>query len=81
MKYARFLMLAALFAILLSNAVCAAAPESEVLGVDQMESAQPQEALDAVTDDFHADRYAETGLPPDAIADLTKALQCIRHIT
>ena len=41
----------------------------------------PQEALDAVTDDFHADRYAETGLPPDAIADLTKALQCIRHIT
>ncbi|MBQ9907404.1 MAG: hypothetical protein IJM46_11610 [Oscillospiraceae bacterium] len=41
----------------------------------------PQEALDAVTDDFHADRYAENGLPPEAIADLTKALQCIRHTT
>ena len=40
----------------------------------------PKEALDAVTADFHADRYAESGLPPEAIADLDKALRCIRNI-
>lgn len=40
----------------------------------------PKEALDAVTADFHADRYAECGLPPEAIADLDKALRCIRNI-
>ena len=39
----------------------------------------PQEALDAATSDFHADRYAETGLPAEAIADLNKALSCIRN--
>ena len=47
MKYARMLMFTALISILLSNAVFAAAPESEVLGVDQMESAQPEAALEA----------------------------------
>ena len=40
----------------------------------------PQEALDAVTADFHADRYAEQGLPPEAITDLSAALDCIRHM-
>lgn len=37
----------------------------------------PQTALDAVTDAFHADRYAEQRLPADAITELTKALKCI----
>lgn len=39
----------------------------------------PQDALDAVTADFHADRYAEKGLPAEAIRDLTAALVCIRN--
>ncbi len=40
---------------------------------------QPPEALDAVTADFHTDRYAENGLPPEAIQDIAKALACIQH--
>ena len=38
----------------------------------------PQEALDAVTADYHADRYAETGLPPQAVRELTEALHTLR---
>ena len=39
---------------------------------------KPEKLLDAVTADFHADRYAETGLPPEAIADLWTALTYIK---
>lgn len=40
---------------------------------------QPSDALNAVTADFHSDRYAENNLPPDAISDIAAALACIRH--
>lgn len=35
----------------------------------------PEDALDQVTDDFHAERYAMQALPPHAIANLTKTLK------
>ena len=40
----------------------------------------PDSALDAVTADFHADRYAEQGLPEEAIRDLAAALERIRTV-
>ena len=40
----------------------------------------PDSALDAVTSDFHADRYAEQGLPEEAIRDLAAALERIRTV-
>lgn len=38
----------------------------------------PQNALDAVTADYHADCYAEQGLPPQAVRELTEALHTLR---
>lgn len=46
-----------------------------------MQHHTPQDALDAVTDAFHTDRYAEQGLPSEAIAALTHALQALTGIT
>lgn len=38
----------------------------------------PPEALDSVTAAYHADRYAEAGLPENAVAELTEALRKLR---
>lgn len=38
----------------------------------------PAEALDAVTKAYHADRYAEQGLPPEALAALTDTLRQLK---
>ncbi len=35
----------------------------------------PAEALDAVTNDFHTDRYAAQGLPQNAVRDIAEALE------
>lgn len=40
----------------------------------------PEHALDAVTEDFHSDRYAERGLPQEAIRDLENALMQVRSL-
>ena len=39
---------------------------------------EPETLLHAVTEDFHADRYAETGLPAGAAEDLAKALAAMQ---
>ena len=39
----------------------------------------PQDALDAVTSAYHTDRYAERGLPEQAIAELSAALDKLRR--
>ena len=38
---------------------------------------EPADLLHAVTEDFHADSYAQTGLPAQAIRDLESALSCL----
>ena len=43
-----------------------------------MQHHTPQEALDAVTEAFQHDRYAERGLPEQAIAELAAALDKLR---
>lgn len=42
-----------------------------------MQAHLPRELLDAVTDAFHADRYAEQGLPPGALSALAHALSTV----
>ncbi|MBR3418338.1 MAG: hypothetical protein IKG82_06570 [Oscillospiraceae bacterium] len=39
----------------------------------------PQDALDAVTSAYHTDRYAERGLPEQAVAELSAALDKLRR--